>query len=341
MTILKRIAIFKAGKHTATDGSVLNATPEYLRSVVAGYNPTKHESPAVIGHPKHNLPAYGWVQSLNFNEDDGVLYADFADVEPQFAQLLKDKRFKKRSSSFYPPNHPSNPTKNKPYLRHVGFLGAQPPAVKGLADFSDVSNDDDCPTFEFSETEEPTNNPQTNEDDPMSDTPKEPNAITQPEQTQDFAEQQASLDAREKALQAKEAAIAKREADHEQQIQDIKAQNFGEYADGLIKTGQLVPAEKDAIVSVMMDLDTSDNTFDFAENGTVTKKSSVDVLKNVLTRLPATVDFSERSADDPNHAATPQHDFDPDNDAQLDQQIQDFAEKEGITYAEAAVQFGG
>lgn len=336
MTTLKRIAIFRTGTYTSTDGRELNATPEYLRSVVAGYNPTAHESPAVIGHPKDNHPAYGWVQSLSFNEADGVLYADFADVDPQFATMLQNKRFKKRSSSFYPPNHPSNPTQGKPYLRHVGFLGAQPPAVKGLPDFSD---DADCPTFEFAELSKDTNEPEPNEDDPMSDKNQKP---TQPAAapTQDFAEQQANLEAKEKALEAKEAAIAKREADHAQQLQDIKAQNFGEYADSMIKTGQIAPAEKDAIVSVMLDLDSSDNTFDFAENGTATKKSSVDVVKDLLARLPATVDFSERTATDPNAAITPNHDFNPDHDAEMDKEIQDFAEANGITYAEAAVRFG-
>lgn len=334
MTTLKRIAIFKTGIHTSTDGSELKATPEYLRSVVAGYNPKTHESPAVIGHPKHNLPAYGWVQSLNFNEDDGVLYADFADVEPQFASMLKNKRFKKRSSSFYPPNHPSNPTQGKPYLRHVGFLGAQPPAVKGLPDFSDGS---DCPIFEFSEIEQSTDpEPKT---EPNEDEPMHPQDKDKSQPTQDFAEQQASLDAREKALQAKEAEIAKREAEHQQQLDDIKTQNFSEHVDGLIKTGQLVPAEKDAVVSVMMDLDTSEKTFDFAEDGVAIKKSSVDVFKGVLARLPTTVDFSEHSATDPNASATPQHSFDANSDAEDDKKIQEFAEKEGITYSEAAARF--
>ncbi|MFV2030801.1 2-oxoacid:acceptor oxidoreductase, partial [Neisseria sp. S1] len=49
------------------------------------------------------------------------------------AGLVKAGRYKKVSASFYPPGSPSNPVPGKWYVRHVGFLGAHPPAVKGLA----------------------------------------------------------------------------------------------------------------------------------------------------------------------------------------------------------------
>jgi len=41
-------------------------------------------------------------------------------------------RYKFRSASFYEPNDPSNPTPGSWHLKHVGWLGAQPPSVKGL-----------------------------------------------------------------------------------------------------------------------------------------------------------------------------------------------------------------
>lgn len=325
---LKNIAIFKVGKHTATNGETLNATADYLRSVASNYDKNNHQAPAVIGHPKDNAPAYAWVTSLNFDESDNTLYADFEQVEPQFQQMLKDGRFKKRSASFYPPKHPSNPTKDKPYLRHVGFLGAMPPSVKGLKDFSD--DDKDCITFEFSEF---TNFNQSNEDNPM---PKDKeNAPTgENPETIDFAEKQKALDEREKAIADREKAFAEKE-------KQAKEQNFSEYCDGLIKTGQVVPAEKSAIIEVMMTLDGSEKTFDFAEDGKVTQKSSVEVLKGVLGRLEKTVDFSEHSASDPNTANKPQHGFNTDNDDELDKQIRDFAEEQGISYVEAVMQFEG
>ena len=146
---MNHIAIFKTGQHADSHGNVLDATPDYLRAIAESYQPTLHEAPAVIGHPADNAPAYGWVQSLNYNDADGVLYANFSQVDEGFAGLLKAGRFKKRSASFYPPGHPSNPIPDRPYLRHVGFLGAQPPAVKGLVDFAD--GDNPPPTYDFEE----------------------------------------------------------------------------------------------------------------------------------------------------------------------------------------------
>ena len=345
---MKRLAIFKTGTHTATNGSALIASAEMLKNVAANYAPATHEAPAVIGHPKDNHPAYAWVESLSFDDSDGVLYANFSDVEPQFAQLIKDGRFKKRSASFYPPNHPSNPTAGKPYLRHVGFLGAQPPAVKGLKDFTDFGDVADLPTYEFAEfttdaNAHSINQNQDDKDNSMTDKANPDTTANSTDKTTDDArltEQQAALDAKEKALAAKEAAIEAREAAFAKQEQDIKENDFSEFADGLIKKGQLVPAEKNAVISVMMDLDGADKTFDFAENGAVHKKSSVDVLKGVLGRLSATVDFSEHSSDDPNHVTKPQHGFDTKvTDDELDKKITDFAEAKGISYAEAAVSF--
>ncbi len=330
---LKNIAIFKVGKHTSTSGETLNATADYLRDVASNYDKNNHQAPAVIGHPKDNHPAYAWVTSLNFNESDNTLYADFEQVEPQFQQMLKDGRFKKRSASFYPPNHSSNPIKDKPYLRHVGFLGAMPPAVKGLKDFSD--DDTDCITFEFSEFT--TENP--NEDNPMSkDNPNTPKGDNP---TDDFAEKQAELAKKEKAIADREAKVAKREQAFAEKEKQAKEQNFSEFTDGLIKTGQVVPAEKSAIVEVMMTLDGSEKTFDFAEGDTVKQKTSVEVLQGVLGRLEKTVDFSEHSASDPNTANKPQHGFNTDNDDELDKQIRDFAEEQGISYVEAVMQFEG
>ena len=341
---MKRLAIFKVGTHTATNGQPMTASAEMLQSVADNYQPDTHEAPAVIGHPKDNHPAYAWVESLSFDEGEGVLYANFNQVEPQFEQLIKDGRFKKRSASFYPPNHPSNPKAGTPYLRHVGFLGAQPPAIKGLKDFTDFGDVGDLPTYEFTEltTDSTTQNPN-QKDDPMGNQDEKDttnNGANPAAEDTKHAEQQATLAEKEKALAAKEADIAAREAAFAKREQDIKENDFSEFADTLIKKGQLVPAEKDAVISVMMDLDSADKTFDFAENGTVNKKTSVDVLKGVLGRLSATVDFSERSSDDPNHAHKPEHGINPaDNDDVLHKQIQDYAEKNNVGYAEAAIKF--
>lgn len=61
-----------------------------------------------------------------------VLKAELHQVDPAFSEMVEKGRYKKISASFYLPNSESNPKKGFLYLRHVGFLGAAPPAVKGL-----------------------------------------------------------------------------------------------------------------------------------------------------------------------------------------------------------------
>jgi len=100
-------------------------TPEDLQHVADTYDPDFHEAPAVIGHPELNAPAYGWVAGVK-HEGGKLLVKLGDDVDPTFEEMVQKGLFKKRSVSFY----------RKPEgleLRHIGFLGAQPPEVKGLA----------------------------------------------------------------------------------------------------------------------------------------------------------------------------------------------------------------
>ena len=127
---MKKIHIFSSGRHTASNGNELEFSDRDLAVSAAVYNPKKHAAPIVIGHPQNNLPAYGWIQNVEFA--NGKYLAEPERVDANFEETVKDGRFKKVSASFYPPEHPQNPYPGVFYLRHVGFLGAQPPAVKGL-----------------------------------------------------------------------------------------------------------------------------------------------------------------------------------------------------------------
>lgn len=321
---MNKIAIFKTGRHTATSGDVLDATPSLLAQIAAGYNPSLHESPAVVGHPKHDAPAYGWVRALSFDEPSGVLYADFAQVDPQFADWVAAGRYKKRSASFYTADHPSNPTPGKPYLRHVGFLGAQPPAVKGLADFAGT----DEPVYEFADL--PDTSPQ-----PL------PHEETM-EKDEELKKKEQELNEREKAIAEKEAELKRKEAELEAEEAAREEAEATDFAEGLIKKGQLMPREKPAIVAAILQVG-KDATFDFAEGGKTARCSTAQGLKDVLARLPKTIDFSERTGGDPNERALPQAtDALPEDKAaaELDKKIQEFAEQKGISYAEAAIQIG-
>ncbi|KAE9641961.1 phage protease [Pseudomonas sp. PB106] len=122
--------IFKPGLHTASCGTTLNFTDSDLTATVAAYNPSLHEAPLVIGHPQHDAPAAGWVKTLAATPEG--LIATPQQIDPTFAESIANGSYKKVSASFYHPTAPNNPVPGVYYLRHVGFLGAQPPAVKGL-----------------------------------------------------------------------------------------------------------------------------------------------------------------------------------------------------------------
>ncbi|MEW5819349.1 MAG: hypothetical protein AB1782_04100, partial [Cyanobacteriota bacterium] len=116
----KWIEVFKSGCQTDSEGNTRYWSNDDLDKIVYSYNPKHHEAPVVIGHPAHNAPAYGWVESLK--REGNILLAKFKQLAPEFINMVKRGQFKKRSVALYPDLS----------LRHIGFLGAKPPAVKGL-----------------------------------------------------------------------------------------------------------------------------------------------------------------------------------------------------------------
>ncbi len=143
----KPLHIFKAGKRTTRHGQALEFSAADLAATADAYDPRVHEAPIVIGHPELDAPAHGWVRSLS--ADDVDLFAEPQQVEPLFAEDVEAGRFKKISAAFYPPDHPANPKPGVYYLRHVGFLGAQPPAVKGLKPVQFADDGEGLVTIEF------------------------------------------------------------------------------------------------------------------------------------------------------------------------------------------------
>lgn len=126
----KAIHIFRPGTHRPMKGDALTVSAADLAACAQAYDPLTAEAPIVVGHPQTDAPAYGWVRSLRFA--DGHLQADLDQVDPTFAELVNAGRYKHVSASFYLPDAPGNPKPGSLYLRHVGFLGAAAPAVKGL-----------------------------------------------------------------------------------------------------------------------------------------------------------------------------------------------------------------
>lgn len=294
--------IFKPGTHTDMSGTPRSFTPALLTQIAAAYDPARHEAPLVVGHPRHDLPAYGWVQSLTYSDgEDGNpagLYALPSQVNADFADMVAAGAFKKISAAFYPPDAPGNPTPGQVALRHVGFLGAQPPAIKGLlppkvmVNFADgdadglmVFGEDSASTTETTDTTADVIDPPTT----TAITPGEPTVTEQ---------EAAALKANNAALAA-ELAELKAQAEG-QRIATIHAANLA-FCEALVTSAKLLPAAKDVLVATLdhMDLahtpaaDGAAKVLTFGEGDA--KKPLAQALRDVLQQTPAMVAFGEHA----------------------------------------------
>jgi len=313
------VEIFAAGTHTDDAGNKHTFTPADIDDIAASYNPSLREAPLVVGHPSSNLPAYGWVaRAVAADGSLGrTLTMETRDVEPAFAEMVRSKRFPKRSASFYPPAHPSNPTPGKWYLRHVGFLGAQPPAVAGLKDIQ-FSEQDGAGAVCFSEDSTAGNHPS--------------QEITMDDATKKRLEEAEAATA--EALRAKAAAEAKSKQAEEQLAQFAEQQReqrhaaHVEFCEAAIKSAKLKPTKKAAAVAVL-DLLGDAQAVEFAEGDTTTKVSAVDVVKGLISDAGAAVQFGEFAPGGEGKAAKDM------SDAELDKAATDYATKHNVSYSEA------
>ena len=129
----KTIEIFRAGTHTAMAGQEISFSDEDIDNMAAaynGYHRAGYGAPLCLGHPASNSPAYG--ETTGLISKNGRLFA-LVKPDDTLLGLVRSGHYKKVSASFYKPGEASNPAGTGAwYLRHIGFLGSQPPAVKGL-----------------------------------------------------------------------------------------------------------------------------------------------------------------------------------------------------------------
>ncbi|NUQ82944.1 MAG: hypothetical protein HUU10_15175 [Bacteroidetes bacterium] len=261
--------VFRIGKHTDSAGNSREWTEADLDLIVSNYRAEEHEAPIVIGHPKDNDPAYGWVEALK--REGSILLAKAKQVVPEFAEAVKSGLFKKRSISLYPDMT----------LRHVGFLGAVPPAVKGLADLQFA--DKEIPVvIEFGE-----------------DAPAQ-----EPVQPEVPMVSKAEFDALQKRLELFESRFAEMST---QQIEDKQRSNwlnreklsFQSYLLDRLQFGTITPAQKTQIESLVEVLDgftfksvgdQGGYAVEFSEGKTA---NPFDLLRKLVDTFPKQIEFTE------------------------------------------------
>ncbi len=311
---MKWFEIFKAGQHTDSSGVERTYTENDLDSIVSKYNPENHEAPLVIGHPKSNLPAYGWVDKIKRVGDRILAFPK--QVVPEFEEMVEKGLFKKRSVSFYPDGS----------LRHIGFLGAMPPAIKGLKDV-EFNADENEILIEFSENYRINSIgrvfqnlrdwmiekfgmdvadkvvTQYSIDDLKQIIPESAEAvpgfnenINEEEMNQlelkikdlegklaEFSEQITAKDAENKVLKNKILAMETSQ----------RELGYNEFCEGLIKEGRLLPANKKDIIQQLQAAHLSNLEIEFSENGENKKISAVESLKKYLKNTPKVIEFGE------------------------------------------------
>jgi len=140
----KVFQIFQAGTHEAMGGRVMDWSVWDLKSTIAVYSYDQDPAPLTLGHPANDLPVLGLVKSLFLKNDKLYAYAWVKDV---LLHLVREGRYKHVSAAFKKSRHGSPDVWQ---LKHVGFLGATPPAIKGMdpLGFSEAREESLC----FSQT---------------------------------------------------------------------------------------------------------------------------------------------------------------------------------------------
>ncbi|MEP0860574.1 MAG: hypothetical protein HRF52_03950 [Ignavibacterium sp.] len=272
----KWFAIFKTGKHTDSNGNEREWTENDLDKIIESYDKTKHEAPIVIGHPKTNAPAFGWIEKLKRVGD--TLYALPSQLAQEFVEMVNKGLFKKRSISLYPDGT----------LRHVGFLGAQPPAVKGLPDVEFKEGE----TLSTIETEETTDLEESRQDDDV----KVKGMEQQLKQYEDQLKQMQSKEREFEELQNKYAQILIEkntlEKQLEQQKRDSQLKEFSEKIDKAISDGKLLPKMKDTITKIYEVLSLTP-VYEFSEG---VKTQPTRILLEFIETMPNLIELGEHKA---------------------------------------------
>ncbi len=135
-----RVEVFRAGTWTDSSGATRHWSVEDIEEIARRYNSQdEHEAPVVVGHPRTDSPAYGWVKRL-----ERVGRSLWAEIEPtvgEFVDWVRRGLYRKVSVALYGDN----------LLRHVGFLGGTPPAVKGLSPVELAGGEGDYAEWEMAD----------------------------------------------------------------------------------------------------------------------------------------------------------------------------------------------
>jgi chemotaxis protein histidine kinase CheA len=287
------ITIFRQGRHTDSSGVVHDFSTADLDKMVQKYNPENHEAPLVIGHPETNSPAYGWVEKLK--RVGGEVKALFKQVPQEVKDLVEQGRFKHVSASVYQDGG----------LRHVGLLGATPPAIKGLGAVKFGEIDEQFETYEFADTE---GEAFMNELEEAKQKAAEAEARAKAAEEKE-AKAKAEKEAAEAKAKAAEEAKAQADQEYAERRKAEKAKEREAQFNELVAAEKLMPGDKEKVMSLAEALDSAE-AWEFSEGGQTVKQEPEAALWEILgSRAPGGLlgEFAEAPADDEDDDASGDH----------------------------------
>lgn len=308
--VTRRVEVFRPGTFRAMSGGEYTFSADDIGALVAAYDAETAPAPAVVGHPRHDDPAFGWVKAFEVDAR-GILVAELEKLAPAFVDAVEQGRYRKVSMKFFPPEHPANPRPGGWYPRHVGFLGGAAPAVTGLApvSFADAA---DLVEIEFGlgEVAESTGSlmrslrefliekfglESANQAVPeyhirwieqaAEERPPLSSAFSDTE-TEDPMPTPDDLAAREAALQRREEALTRAES--------------VAFADEMVTAGKLIPAQREPLVALLTRLGGQTEEVAFsAADGAAAKAAPGDLLRQILRAQPRVVPLGQTDLGDP------------------------------------------
>ena len=264
----KWIEIARTGTFTDSAGRLRTFTVRDLDAIARSYDPAKRDAPLTFGHPQTDkAPAYGWVEKLK--SEGGRLYANFSQVPEQVRDLVAKGHYRHVSMSLMP---------DLVTLRHVALLGAEQPAIDGLAavEFADGG---DAITVDFAV--------QKQGDDSMSIEELQRQVGQLQAQLEALKAENADLkkqaetnkQGKEKAESAKTDAEKKADqahADFAAYREKVEGERREARVSELVKAGKVKPAEKASVLDFAAKLATQTGTVDFAAPDGKTESLSME-----------------------------------------------------------------
>ena len=257
----KFIEVLRTGTFTAKSGKPVSFTKADLDAIAANYDPAKNPAPLVFGHPVDSDPAYGWAEE--FKREGDILMARFKDVPEEVKSAVDKGHYKKVSISL---------AADKKTVRHVGLLGAVPPAVPGLKDVK--FSEGESLIIEMSSKEE-TNMP----------TVEELTKKLEDEEKKRMAAE-ARADVAEKGQKAAETELSSIKDETDKKVVESKISD-------LIAKGKLLSANKDAVEAVALALGKTGDEIELSKGAG--KKTLQDHFFGFLDTLPENGLFNEFS----------------------------------------------